>query len=241
MKRTFVFVACCLLCFALIPRASAEEAKEKIKVLLVTGGHGFEVEPFFKIFSDNQEITFTAAKHAKDADVYERPDLLSYDVVVLYDMAKSTTDVQRKQFLAMLEKGTGLVVLHHALVSYPDFPEYEQIIGGRYSQADEKTGLAGYQHDVDIPVQIVAKEHPITKGIADFMIHDEIYWGFRVRPDAEPLITTTHPRSGKPLAWTRTHGKSRIVYLQLGHGPTAYEHPQYRELVARCIHWAAKR
>jgi len=241
MPRIIHLISCWLLCALSLATTFAEDAKEKIKVLLVTGGHGFEVEPFFKIFSDNQEITFTAAKHGKDADVYDRPDLLNYDVVVLYDMAKSITDAQRKQFLALFEKGIGLVVLHHALVSYPDFPEYEQIIGGKYSQADEKTGLAGYQHDVDIPIQVVAKEHPITKGIADFMIHDEIYWGFRVRPDAETLITTTHPRSGKPLSWTRTQGKSRVVYLQLGHGPTAYEHPQYRELVARSIRWAAKR
>jgi uncharacterized protein len=241
MQRITHLIISWLFCAFAVSTSFAEETKEKIKVLLVTGGHGFEVEPFFKIFSDNQQITFTAAKHSKDADVYDRPDLLSYDVVVLYDMAKSITDAQRKQFFALLEKGTGLVVLHHALVSYPNFPEYEQIIGGKYSQADEKTGLAGYQHDVDIPVQIVAKDHPITKGIADFMIHDEIYWGFRVRPDAEPLITTTHPRSGKPLAWTRNQGKSRVVYLQLGHGPTAYEHPQYRELVARSIRWTARR
>jgi uncharacterized protein len=241
MQRITHLLLCWLFCAFAAASTLAEVAKEKVKVLLVTGGHGFEVEPFFKIFSDNPEITFTAAKHGKDADVYDRPDLLSYDVVVLYDMAKTSTEAQRKQFLSLLEKGTGLVVLHHALVSYPDFPEYEQVIGGKYSQADEKTGLAGYQHDVDIPVQIVAKDHPITKGIADFMIHDEIYWGFRVRPDAEPLITTTHLRSGKPLAWTRSQGKSRIVYLQLGHGPTAYDHPQYRELVARSIRWTARR
>src|SRR5687768_17053755 len=120
MQRIIHLVVCWFLCGLAVATNFAEETKEKIKVLLVTGGHGFEVEPFFKIFSDNQEITFTAAKHGKDADVYDRPDLLSYDVVVLYDMARSITDAQRKQFLALLEKGTGLVVLHHALVSYPD-------------------------------------------------------------------------------------------------------------------------
>ena len=48
-------------------------------------------------------------------------------------------------------------------------------------------------------------------------------------------------RSGKPLAWTRTQGKSRVVYLELGHDHLAYENPNYRQLVARSVHWVAKR
>jgi type 1 glutamine amidotransferase len=133
--------------------------------------------------------------------------------------------------------------LHHALVSYQDWPEYERIIGGRYPEEKGKSGVVtaevGYQHDVDIPVTIVAKNHPITAGMSDFTIHDEIYWGFRVQPDIAPLITTTHPQSGKPLGWTRREGKSRIVYLQLGHGRTAFENANYRRLVAASIRWVA--
>ena len=236
MKRFCLLPIVAILAAVMLP-ARAED--KRIKVLLVTGGHGFEVESFFKIFADNPEITYTAAKHGKAADVYDRDDLLTYDVAVLYDMPKTITDEQKTKFRGLLQKGTGLVVLHHALVSYPDWPEYEALIGGGYSQADEKSGKAGYQHDVDIPVQIVANDHPITRGLADFMIHDEIYWGFRVGPNVVPLLKTTQPKSGNPIAWVNPHEKNRVVYLQLGHGPTAYEHPQYRELVARSIRWAA--
>jgi uncharacterized protein len=221
--------------------ARAEDVPAKLRVLLVTGGHGFEVEPFFKVFTDNPDIAFTPAKHNKDADAYDRDDLLSYDVVVLYDMPKTITEAQKARFLSLFDKGTGVVVLHHALVAYQDWPEYEQIIGGRYpeekGQAGAVTPEVGYQHDVDIPIVIVAKDHPITAGLADFTIHDEIYWGFRVGADVTPLITTTHPKSGKPLAWTRLQGKSRLVYLQLGHGPSAYDDPNYRRLLAQSIRW----
>lgn len=226
--------------------AVAAEGGGKIKVLLITGGHGFEKEPFFKVFADDGEIAFTAAAHGKtNATAYERDDLLAYDVVVLYDMPKQITDVQKARLLSLFDKGTGLVVLHHALVSYQHWPDYERIIGGRYPEEDGKGGQVteqnGYQHDVEIPVVIVARNHPITAGLKDFIIHDEIYWGFRVRPDVTPLITTTHPKSGKPLAWVRMEGKSRVVYLQLGHDHSAYENPNYRKLVARSIRWAAKR
>lgn len=225
----------------------AAEDDTKLKVLVVTGGHGFDREPFFKMFADNPDITFRHAAHAgANATVYERDDLLSYDALVLYDMPRNITAEQKAKFLSILDKGAGLVVLHHALVSYADWTEYEQIIGGRYTEPDPKkpgtvTEAVGWQHDMDVPVVIVAKDHPITAGVKDFTIHDEIYWGYRVQPDVTPLITTTHPKSGKPLGWARTYGKSRVVYLQLGHGPQAFSDGNYRKLLWQSIRWTAKR
>lgn len=226
--------------------ALSAQAADKTKVLLVTGGHGFEKEAFFKLFDDIQDIAVTKAEHAKQsATVFDRDDLLSFDAVVLYDMPMVITETQKKNFLALFDKGVGLVVLHHALVSYQDWPDYERIIGGRYPKPPngqpQVTDKVGYEHDLEVPVVITAREHPIARGISDFTIHDEIYWGFRVGADVEPLFTTTHPKSGKPLAWTRTEGKSRVVYLQLGHDHQAWDHPSYPVLVARSIAWAARR
>ena len=216
-----------------------------LKVLVVTGGHGFEREPFLQMFQSNPEIVATTAAHAPtNASVFERDDLLTYDVVVLYDMMKTLTGVQQARFLALLEKGIGLVVLHHALVSYQHWPDYERMIGGRYPEEDGKGGVVtaqvGYEHDVEIPVTVLTPAHPITSGLKDFVIRDEIYWGFRVGADVTPLLSTTQPKSGKLLAWTRTERNSRVVYIQLGHGPSAYENPNYRMLLARSIEWAAQ-
>jgi type 1 glutamine amidotransferase len=241
-----VAVSVCMFLMLLLSDTTSSAA-EKLKVMIVTGGHGFEKEPFFKMFENNSEISFTTASHSgANASVYERDDLLSYDVAVLYDMPKEINESQKQNFLSLFDKGIGVVVLHHALVSYPNWPEYEKIIGGHYSEPDPKrpgtvTEQAGYQHDVDIPVVIVAKNHPVTAGLNDFMINDEIYWGFQVRPGVTTLITTTHPKSGKPLGWTRMQGKSRLVYLQLGHGPSAFNDPNYRKLLAQSIRWTAKR
>jgi len=226
---------------------SAADGGGQLKVLVVTGGHGFKAEPFFQMFKANPEITVTHAEHAKaDATGYERDDLLSYDAVVLYDMPKTITDAQKAKLLSLFDKGIGLVVLHHALVSYQQWPDYERIIGGRYPEPDPNkpgvvTGQVGYEHDVDIPVNIVGRDHPITAGLKDFTIHDEIYWGYRVGSDVTPLLSTTHPRSGKPLAWCRTEGKSRVVFVQPGHGPEAFEDANYRKLLAQSIRWAANK
>lgn len=215
----------------------------RLKVLVVTGGHGFHREGFFKVFQENTNITFTEAKQGKTSEAYDREDLLTHDVIVLYDMVQNITDAQKAKFLALFDQGVGLVVMHHALVSYQGWPEFERIIGGTYPEPQDKKGKVtpelGYEHDIQVPVQIVAKNHPVTAGLSDFTIHDEIYWGFRTRPDVTPLLTTTHSKSGKPLMWTRTEKRSRVIYLQLGHGPEAFANQNYRKLVAQSIQFVA--
>jgi uncharacterized protein len=218
----------------------------KAKVLLITGGHGFATNEFLKVFRENPQINLTHVNHAKGtASAYERDDLYHYDAVVLYDMPKEISETQKKRFMGLLEKGIGLVVLHHALVSYQHWPDYERIIGGRYPEEDGKGGVVtdkvGYEHDVKYRVNVVAKDHPVTNGVSDFEIQDEIYWGFRTGRDVKPLLTTEHPKSGKPLAWERGEGKSRIIYLQLGHGPEAFANPNYRKLVAQSIQYVSRR
>jgi type 1 glutamine amidotransferase len=242
------FISGLVVAFILISAAVslAAEPAAKIKTLIITGGHGFEREPFFEVFKANPEISFLAAEHSKtNASAYDRSDLADYDVIVLYDMPKSITETQKASFFGILRRGTGLVVLHHALVSLQEWPEYEKIIGGRYPESASKSGAVtdtvGYQHDVEFPVLIVAKNHPILAGLENFQIKDEIYWGFRVGNDVTPLISTTNPKSGKPLGWCREQEKSRIVYLQLGHGPSAFQNENYRRLVAQSIRWAARR
>ena len=239
MKRA-LFLITLLVCSA------AFAADGKIKVLLITGGHGFETNSFLRVFTDNPEIALTNVTQARaSSTAYDRDDLLSYDCIVLYDMVQNITDAQKAKFLSLFDKGVGLVVTHHALVSYQAWPEFERIIGGIYPEPQDKKGKVsdalGYQHDVNYPVVIAAKEHPITAGLSDFEINDEIYWGYRTGVDSKPLITTTHPKSGKPLAWYRTEKNSRVVYLQLGHGPSAFENPNYGKLLAQSIHWAARR
>lgn len=229
----------------LVASALADEPTDKLRVLVVTGGHDFEREPFFGMFDKLLGITYEEAKHGKSATAFERDDLLDFDAVVLFDMMQEITDEQKAAFLKLTQHGVGLVVLHHALVSYQSWPEYERIIGGRYpesaDQSEKVTQQGGYRHDVDMPIEIVAFEHPVTRGLQNFAIHDEIYWGFRVAKEVTPLLKTTHPESGNPIAWAHETGNSRVVTIQPGHGPEVYSHPSYRQLVGQSIEWVGKR
>lgn len=231
---------------ALFAIALGAAAAAPIRVTLLTGGHDYDRESYLKIYAANPEIALTHLEHSPGtADAWDRIDLAACDVVVLYDMPRTITEAQQAKFRQTFERGIGLVVTHHALVSYQQWPEYERIIGGRWIDVPEKGGdpkakPSGYRHDVDIPVVIAHRDHPVTAGLGNFLIHDEIYWGYRVGPDVVPLLATTHPDSGNPLAWTRTEKKSRVVYLLLAHGPSGYADPNYRRLLANAIRWTAR-
>ena len=41
------------------------------------------------------------------------------------------------------------------------------------------------------------------------------------------LLTVDHPKCGRDVAWVHEYGKSRVFYLMFGHGPSAWQNPNY--------------
>jgi len=222
------------------------EPSAKIRVLVVTGGHDFEQEPFFKVFKDNPGITFRAVEHPNAHALLKADAAKNYDVLVLYDMHQEITDEAKADFLARLNEGKGLVVVHHAIASYQNWPEYTKIIGAHYYL--EKTTVDGvekarsiYEHGVHFTLHVADPTHPVTRGVKDFEIHDETYNLFDVAKDCHPLLTTAEPKSNKVIAWCKTYGPARVVYLQSGHDHFAYENPNYQTILKQAIEWTAKK
>jgi type 1 glutamine amidotransferase len=168
----------------------------------------------------------------------------NFDVLVLYDMYQPITEQEKANFLAWLKAGKGLVVMHHAIANYQKWPEYAKIIGAKYYL--EKTVVDGvekarsaYQHDVKFKVVVADPNHPVTKGVKDFEIHDETYKLFDVHEGVQPLLSTDEPLSNKVIAWAKTYGPARVVYLQSGHDHYAYENPSFQKIVSQAINWTS--
>ena len=213
------------------------QSQTNVRVLIITGGHEFEREAFFDIFDNMPDVVYQELVHPEANQIFDSNLIDSFDVLLFYDMVQEIDDAQKAAFIKVLKEGKGLVFLHHSLVSYQEWDEFEKIIGGRYVLTNINQDSSTYRHDVDVPVKIVDKNHPITKGMDDFVIHDEVYGSFKVLPIVHPLLQTTHPESGKIIGWSNNYGKSRIVYLQLGHDHYAYENPNYRLLIKQALEW----
>src|SRR5262245_36264565 len=137
MKSSRFFVALPILLIFALPLSffAADQpstSSGKTKVLVVTGGHDFEREPFMKLFKDNESIIFKAVEHPNAHPLLKPEAAKQFDVLVLYDMWQDITDDAKADFLAYLKSGKGLVVMHHAIASYQKWPEYSKIIGARY-------------------------------------------------------------------------------------------------------------
>jgi type 1 glutamine amidotransferase len=219
---------------------------EKIRVLVVTGGHEFEHDAFFKLFNDNSDITFQDVQHP-NAHALLRPESSGqFDALVTYDMHQEITDQAKADFLAFLKEGKGLVVLHHAIASYQAWPEYTKIIGAHYYLEKKivdgvEKARSAYKHGMHFKIHVVDPNHPVTRGLKDFEILDETYNLFDVAKDVHPLLTTDEPESNKIIGWAKTYGPARVVYLQSGHDHFAYENPNYQQILKQAIRWTAKR
>jgi uncharacterized protein len=207
-------------------------AAGKVRVLVTVGGHDYEEKPFDAMFAGMPDLQVTKAVLPKEIDLLKPGLEKKYDVLVRYDMVGNLSTEHKKAFVDLMQSGIGLVSLHHNLCVQGGWPEYFNIIG----TTTNKT----YKEGLDMRVLVVDKEHPITRGVKDFVIHDEAYNGYRIAPEAHVLLRTNHPKnSPAEIAWTTKYGRSHVVYLMLGHDGKAYGNPAYRTLVQNAILWTA--
>jgi hypothetical protein len=220
-------------------------AQNKYRLLVITGGHGFEKVPFYNMMDSLGNFTYDRIEQPKANELIASPAVGQYDALVFYDMYDSITPPQKQAYLRLLKKGKAMVFLHHALVSYQHWDDFQRIIGGKYyekaTMVNGNSVKSSYQHDVIIPVKIENTAHPVTKGLADFEIYDEVYGNFGTQPTIRPLLSTTHPGSSKYIAWTNPFGGSEVLFIQLGHGPEAFRDTNYRKLLRQGIEWSIKR
>ena len=143
MRRSAVLLAGAVCVFALLAPAASFAAQQPVKVLVITGGHDYEKEPFDAMFKALDGIVVETAEHKETSEGFDK-DLSKYDVIVLYDMAQKITDAQKKNLMKFLGEAKGLVSLHHNLGSYQDWEQYQRIIHFHFGQV----ALVRLEHSV---------------------------------------------------------------------------------------------
>ena len=179
------------------------------RVLVVTGGHPYEAEPFFAMFDAYPALRWTHVPQPDAQNLFDVERASAYDALVLYDMPgiRFHQDAgpqfiapdrdYRRRFMALVEAGHGFVFLHHAIAGWPAWPEYGELIGGRFLYLPQTVrGRArqdsGYRHDVSHRVRVLA-QHPVTEGLPDtFSITDELYLYEVFEDSVTPLLSSNY-------------------------------------------------
>jgi uncharacterized protein len=215
---------------------------KKISVLIITGGHDFEHGPFYAVFDALPNVHYDTLVQPQANALIATSEIDKYDVLVFYDMFDSILPSEQQAYVNLLKKGKAMIFLHHSLVSYQNWEEFIYIVGGKYHTqpvvVKGDTLKSNYEHDVTMPIRIEDKKHPVTAGINDFDIVDETYGDTEILQTVKPLLSTSLTKSMRYLAWINHYGNSDVLYIQLGHGPTAYGNPNYRKLLQQAIEWS---
>ena len=235
-----------ILILSVFNSVSARIPQDPIRILVMTGGHDYNDESFKEMLTSlGPDITYQMAEFPAAYDMFLPVNRGKYDVLVFYHMWDKITDDQARMFVDCIKSGKPVVVLHHSLCAFESWPEYRNIIGGKYflnlATVNGKEYPAGsYIHDLSFRVKIINPNHQVTKGISDFDIFDETYKNYYVAEDVTPLLTTDEPTSEPVIGWTKKYGKARIVVFQSGHDTPTLENPDYRRLLKQAIEWVVK-
>ena len=220
--------------FAWAAEGTPPTAAKPLKVLVIAGGHGYPVPAFRKVFEAYTDMDCTFVDEKTGGEAFDDISNWSYDAILLYNYMKTPNEKQRENFLQLLDKGVGLVILHHAIYGYRPWPEFQKIVG-------VTSWLSGAKDGVHFKVHVEDPDHPITKGLADFDILDETYLGHGLDPQVHVLLSTDEPTNSKGIAWVHTYRKSPVCYFQLGHDAKAYTHESFGTILGRAIRWTAGR
>lgn len=222
---------------------------DTLRVAVVTGHHPFDLPAFTQLFRDLPEPVKGISidpyiQHLDDFVVDEGRARDSYDAVVFYNFHQETPGPEAEDpwyqagLRAALERlgetDQGIVVLHHALLAFREWPFWSELVG------IQQRGF-GYHNDQQVQVQIADPDHPITRGLENWDIVDETYTVNEPSSNVHVLLTTDHPRSMRTLAWTHTFKQARVFCYESGHGATAYKNATFQTVLARGIAWVAHR
>ncbi|NLS92138.1 MAG: hypothetical protein GXX96_08165 [Planctomycetaceae bacterium] len=148
MKRVFALLAgVAFVSLLASPLNGADtERPAKVRILLTTGGHAFEVEPFYAMFDAMKGIEYTKAEMPKEAGVLKPGLEKECDCIVMYDMCKpGITPEQQEAFVKLVkDSGIGVVSMHHNLGAHWDWDEFRKIIGGRFILKDTELDGKAY-------------------------------------------------------------------------------------------------
>lgn len=189
-----------------------EELKPDLRVLVVTGGHRFEKEPFLDVFRALPGIRWEHVQPPEARDFFRGHQARQWDAIVCYDMQgikfrnpePPSFELPPAEYAAglveMLEAGQGIVFLHHAMSAWPAWPLWPRIVGGRwhYMPGDlegRQFPASGYTREVEHRISAIDPGHPICAGLEDgFSIVDEVYLNPVLTDIIHPILQTDYPR-----------------------------------------------
>ena len=257
-----------LLAAALAPAADAP----KLKALIIDGqnNHNWKsTTPLLKQYLEETglfTVEVVTSPAGRDLTGF-RPPIKGNQVIVSNYNGNAWPAEARNDLVEFVRGGGGFVSFHAANNAFPDWPEYNEMIGvGGWGGRTEKHGPYVRVRDGKVVtdttpgrggshgprhqflVETLTPGHPITAGLPAKWMHaeDELY--DRLRGPARNLTVLAYafsdPKKGgtgerEPMLFTVEFGKGRVFHTTLGHDTTAMKCVGFITTYQRGCEWAA--
>jgi hypothetical protein len=146
------------------------------------------------------------------------------------------TPAQGKAIRDFVTGGGGALLFHNVTYISPHNEDFRDVLGAV---------TQGHPPIRPFKVKVVNKEHPITRGVSDFVVTDEQHF-MTYQKDPKYLLlqsvnedNLTYKDLGTSSAagWAYDYGKGRVCYLAPGHLITALWNPEYEKIQKNAVRW----
>jgi type 1 glutamine amidotransferase len=193
------------------------------------------------IFTDTEVLT-------KKKLEYNAKNLNDFDAVVFFTGGELEMNPSQKADLLSFvhDDGKGFVGIHSATITFTEWPEYGEMIGGYFDEHPWGT--------FDAPILIEDPNYPgMQQWTRSFVLNDEIYQLrnysrdkvrvlMRLDPEKLDLKNPKVHRTDRDFAvtWAKMYGKGRVYYSCLGHVTENWDNPNLQKMYTEAIKWALK-
>ncbi|MBW7996662.1 MAG: ThuA domain-containing protein [Candidatus Glassbacteria bacterium] len=244
LRRLNSLAAVVLFCLvAGAPAAAGQEKKEPLaRLLLLTG-----VDRYHDWKANSEKVREILQKGGLEVVITEDPWVLttpameSYDGIVMVMNTDNRWPPPVEQALAKhVGSGKALGIIHSANNCFPGWSEFEDMVGLLWRIDD--VNRAGHDHYGPYTVEIVDKQHFITRDMQDFPVTDELYRDLTKYSDYHVLAEafSKDKQARYPLIMTRNYGQGRVFHTALGHDVNSMSAAGFQRTTLRGMLWALR-
>ena len=212
--------------------------------ILVFSGVGPYADPWHPFGETSAAVAGVLRQDGHDVVVRESEpgalgDLIAFDLLVVNSGGRTSGmtsqltalwSADHRQVEEFHAAGSPILGIHTAVATFPDWPGWSSIIGGRW--VDET-----FHPEIDRATFVPAagvSVHPVWAGLESVEVFDERYSNLQVFSDATPLVQHFSDGDRHTMGWAVGHG---VVYDGLGHDARSYESEGRRHLLLNEVHW----
>jgi len=191
-------------------------------------------------------ITFPTGTGIATGEQFQARDLNYFDAIFFFGVREiDLTAEQKADLLSFVrDDGKGFVAAHSAATAFFSWPEFGDMLGGRFDE--HPWGVADATVVVEDrrfpamrrfpPAIVMHDEHYQVKDYSRNRVHVLAHLDAAKLDLKAPLVHRTDHDFA--VAWSKRYGKGRVFYSTLGHDIESWDNPIISDMYFQAIRWS---